>query len=430
MEKLRALDQQLPTNGQFGIFIFALEKIMNRFLDQFYPESHVQTAVAATALAAPTLATGSFLAGVGALGAAWLIRQSLTAWKRDNCLMGSDLNEIDTRPQVAASSEITDVLASYGLPDSRLYQSLNGHVLTRHLVSIPRGTKLGRMPDDDIARDLGVESVTIGVNAGRGLISVDVPREDRQTVVFAELLQSHEWANREGALPCMTGVDVISNPVIFDLEKAPHLIVGGTTGQGKSVWMNALILSLMQSGADFRLMIGDGKGEDLAPFYGNSKHLLKHPEVTAIETEVSGIAHQVKWLAGEMDRRFKEADKPYSIVMVIDELADLVMQDDKDATIVTALARIAQKGRSAKIHLVIGTQYPSSSVLPDMLRMNIPSRAGLTVAKDYESRVVLGEVGCEKLLSKGDCLLKLIGTQPQRMHGAMVEEIDIKRFMA
>lgn len=398
-------------------------------LNQFYPETHLQTATAATLLTVPTLATGSFMAGVSALGLAWVARQALTAWRRDNCLLGSDLDAVDTRDHQAATSEITEVLASYGLPDARLYQSLPGHVLTRHLVAIPRGTKLGKLPDDDIARDLGVESVTIGANAGRGLISVDVPRLDRQTVIFSELLQSKEWAARSGALPCMTGVDVIGNPLIFDLEKAPHLIVGGTTGQGKSVFMNALILSLMQSGADFRLMIGDGKGEDLAPFYGNSKHLLKHSEVTAIETEVSGIAHQVKWLAAEMDRRFKEADKPFSILLVIDELADLVMQDDKEQTIVKSLARIAQKGRSAKIHLVIGTQYPSADILPPLLRANIPSRAGLTVSKDYESKVVLGETGCEKLLSLGDCLLKLIGTQPQRMHGAMVEEADIQRFM-
>lgn len=398
-------------------------------LGQFYPETHLQTVTAATLLTVPTLATGSFVAGVSALGLAWVARQSITAWKRDNCLLASDLDAVDTREHAAATSEITDTLADYGLLDARLYQSLPGHVLTRHLVAIPRGTKLGKLPDDDIARDLGVESVTIGVNAGRGLISVDVPREDRQTVIFSELLQSPEWVSRAGTLPCMTGVDVIGNPVIFDLEKAPHLIVGGTTGQGKSVFMNALILSLMQSGADFRLMIGDGKGEDLAPFYGNSKRLLKHSEVTAIETEVEGIAHQVKWLAGEMDRRFKEADKPFSIVMVIDELADLVMQDDKEQTIVKSLARIAQKGRSAKIHLVIGTQYPSADILPPLLRANIPSRAGLTVSKDYESKVVLGETGCEKLLSLGDCLLKLIGTQPQRMHGAMVAEDDLKRFM-
>ena len=398
-------------------------------LNQFYPETHLQTVTAATLLTVPALATGSFVAGAGALGAAWLIRQAVTAWRRDNCLMGSDLDAVDTRDHQAATNELTEVLASCGLPDARLYQSLNGHVLTRHLVSIPRGTKLGKLPDDDIARDLGVESVTIGANAGRGLISVDVPRLDRQTVVFAELLESPQWLARAGALPCMTGVDVIGNPVIFDLEKAPHLIVGGTTGQGKSVWMNTLILSLMQSGTDFRLMIGDGKGEDLAPFYGNSKRLLVADDVTAIETEVEGIAHQVKWLADEMDRRFKEADKPFSIVLVIDELADLVMQDDKEQTIVKSLARIAQKGRSAKIHLVIGTQYPSADILPPLLRANIPSRAGLTVSKDYESKVVLGETGCEKLLSKGDCLLKLIGTQPQRMHGAMVEEADLKRFI-
>lgn len=373
--------------------------------------------------------TANPIAVLGVAAAAAAVKLWRDRDLNDGYLGESPLDAMADDSHTAATSEITDTLASHGLPDARLYQSLNGHVLTRHLVAIPRGTKLGKLPDDDIARDLGVESVTIGANAGRGLISVDVPRLDRQTVIFSELLQSPQWLARAGALPCMTGVDVIGNPVIFDLEKAPHLIVGGTTGQGKSVFMNALILSLMQSCADFRLMIGDGKGEDLAPFYGNSKRLLVADDVTAIETEVEGIAHQVQWLAAEMDRRFKEADKPFSVLMVIDELADLVMQDDKDQTIVKSLARIAQKGRSAKIHLVIGTQYPSANVLPDLLRMNIPSRAGLTVAKDYESKVVLGETGCEKLLGRGDCLLKMIGKQPQRMHGALIEEADIQRFM-
>ena len=398
--------------------------------DVIAPKTGLGMAVFSGLVMATAAATASPIAVIGVAGAALVAKLWNDRDDNDGYLGASPLDALAEDDHQAATNELTEVLASYGLPDARLYQSLNGHVLARHLVSIPRGTKLGKLPDDDIARDLGVESVTIGANAGRGLISVDVPRLDRQTVVFAELLESPQWVSRAGALPCMTGVDVIGNPVIFDLEKAPHLIVGGTTGQGKSVWMNALILSLMQSGADFRLMIGDGKGEDLAPFYGNSKHLLKHSEVTAIETEVEGIAHQVKWLAGEMDRRFKEADKPFSIVLVIDELADLVMQDDKEQTIVKSLARIAQKGRSAKIHLVIGTQYPSADILPQLLRANIPSRAGLTVAKDYESKVVLGETGCEKLLGRGDCLLKLIGTQPQRMHGAMVEEADIQRFMA
>jgi S-DNA-T family DNA segregation ATPase FtsK/SpoIIIE len=398
-------------------------------LDQFYPETTLQTVTAATLLTVPALVTGSFAAGASALGLAWVARQSITAWKRDNCLLGSDLDAVDTRDHAAQNSEITDVLANYGLLNARLHQSLAGPVLTRHLVAVPAGTKLGKLPDDDIARDLGVPAVTIGANAGKGLISIDVPREDRQTVVFSKLLQSPEWAERVGKLPCMPAVDVTGKPVVFDLESAPHLLVGGTTGQGKSVFMNALILSLMASGADFRLMIGDGKGEDLAPFYGNSKHLLNDSEVTAIETEVEGIAHQVQWLAAEMDNRFKTGNKPFPIVLVIDELADLVMRDDKDATIVKSLSRIAQKGRSARIHLVIGTQYPSADVTPPILRMNIPSRAGLTVAKDYESKVVLGETGCEKLLSLGDCLLKLIGRGVDRVHGAMVTGEDMKRFM-
>lgn len=406
-------------------------------LDQFYPDTNLQTAVAATTFGGTGFLFGlggatpltSFSVATASLGALWLIRQAMTSWKRDNCLLASDLTDISTTTYQATTNEVTDVLAEYGLPAAKLHAiQNNGPVLTRHLVKIPRGTKLGKLPDNDIARDLGTPTVTIGTNAGRGLISVDVPRQDRKIVDFADLLASPQWEERTGSLPCMTSVDAIGNPVIFDLEKAPHLIVGGTTGQGKSVWMNALILSLMQSGADFRFMIGDGKGEDFAPFYPSSKHLLQATDVTAIETEVDGIAHQVLWLAAEMDRRFKEADKPYPIILLIDELADIVMQD-KDGTIVTALSRIAQKGRSARIHLVIGTQYPSHTVLPDLLRANIPSRVGLTVSKDYESKVILGEYGCENLLSKGDALLKLIGTRPERIHGAMITPTNLKEYI-
>ena len=397
-------------------------------LDQLYPESTLQTVAGVALLAVPTVAAGNLAAGAGALALAWTVRQAVTAWKRDNCLMGSDLTEVESRKHQAVSSEVVDTLAAYGLQDAREVDQLHGHVLTRHLLSIPRGTKLGTLPDDDIARDLGVKAVTIHKNAGRGLIGLDVPRLDRQTVVFAELLESPQWVSRAGALPCMTGVDVIGNPVVFDLQAAPHLIVGGTTGQGKSVYMNALILSLMASGADFRLMIGDGKGEDFAPFYANSKHLLRSNDVTAIETEVEGITHQIEWLAAEMDNRFKTGAKPYPIVFVIDELADIAMQA-KGSDLINGLTRIAQKGRAAKIHLVIGTQYPSADVLPPLLRANIPSRAGLTVAKDYESRVVLGEVGCEKLLGKGDCLLRLVGSAPERMHGALITEADLGRYV-
>ena len=374
--------------------------------------------------------TASPIAVVGVAGAAWLAKLWRSRDDRDGYLFESDLDALAEDDHQAVSSEVMDVLAAYGLQDAREVDQLHGHVLTRHLISIPRGTKLGTLPDDDIARDLGIRAVTIHKNAGRAMIGLDVPRPDRQTVGFAELMAHPQWVNRaEMSLPVCPGVDVIGNPVVFDLQAAPHLIVGGTTGQGKSVFMNALILSLMASGADFRLMLGDGKGEDFAPFYANSKHLLRSNGVNAIETEVEGITQQIEWLAAEMDNRFKTGVKPYPIVFVIDELADIAMQA-KGSDLINSLTRIAQKGRAAKIHLVIGTQYPSADVLPPLLRANIPSRAGLTVAKDYESRVVLGEVGCEKLLGRGDCLLKLVGGNPERMHGAMITESDLSRYVA
>lgn len=373
---------------------------------------------------------------LAAMGTYKLWHLHRTRWMRDGYLFDSPADLADLFQVIAPDTstditEITEVLATYGLEEARHTKQLKGPVLTRHLINLPCGTKLGKLPEDDIARDLGVMYVTVSSNVGPRLMALDVPREDRQTVNFADLMQHPAWqaAQANQALPVCPGVDVTGGPVVFDLRRAPHLLVGGTTGQGKSVFMNALLLSLMQSGADFRLMIGDGKGEDFAPYYGQSKHRLLHSEVTAIETEVEGIAHQITWLAGEMDRRFATGNKPYPIVYVVDELADVVMQDNKEQTIVKTLSRLAQKGRSAGIHMVLATQYPSADALPPLLRASIPSRAGLTVAKDYESKVVLGETGCEKLLGKGDCLLKLVGTNPQRMHGAFITDSDLSQFI-
>ena len=377
------------------------------------------------------LGTGSPTASVAALVSMYLLNQYRTRDDRDGYLFTSPLDNLMEDDHKAVSSEITDVLAAYGLPDVRPAGQQNGHVLTRHLVSLPRGTKLGKLPEDDIARDLGVKYVTVSSNAGRGLISLDVPRPDRKTVKFADLMNHEAWqAAQEGkTLPVCPGVDVVGNPFVFDLESAPQLIPAGTTGSGKSVYVNALILSLMHSGADFRLLIADGKNEDFAPFYGNSTKLLHDDGVQSIATEVEDIKAQIKWLVAEMDNRFRTGRKPYPIVFVCDEVADIVMQDDKNQTIVKTLSRIAQKGRSAKIHMVLATQYPSADVLPPALRANIPSRAGLTVSKDYESKVLIGETGCEKLLGKGDCLFKLVGGETTRMHGAMITPSTFDQFL-
>jgi S-DNA-T family DNA segregation ATPase FtsK/SpoIIIE len=355
-----------------------------------------------------------------------------TRWQRDGYLFDTPYqaeDELPTAPTSMDSSEVVDTLANYGLKDARHAGLQQGPVLTRHLISLPTGTKLGKLPTTDIARDLGAESITIDSNAGRGLIGVDIPRPDRQEVKLTTVLTSTEWKNRnpEWRLPVCPGVDQFGVPVVFNLSKAPHLVVGGTTDSGKSVFVNAMILSLMDSGADFRLMIADGKGIDFAVPYAKSAYLLHGDDVSAIETEVDGIRHQVLWLAREMDRRYREQDYPHDIIFLCDELADITLQDDKEKTVTKTLARLAQKARGARIHLILITQYPKADVLHPLVAANTPSRAGMMVGKDHESRVIIDDNGCEELQGFGDCVLVLAGQKARRIHGANVTATEMQR---
>ena len=333
---------------------------------------------------------------------------------------------------------MTELLANYGITDSKPAGTQPGPVLTRHLIKLATGTRLGKLPTDDMARDLGVSTVQVAANAGRGLIGLDIPRPDRQYPTLSELLASTEWQNRspDMLLPCCPAVDQFGNALVFDLATTPHLVVAGTTGSGKSVAANAMLLSLIASGADFRLMIADGKGEDFADRYQQSRYLINPVDLpkdaetppAAVAKEIPTMRDQVLWLTQEMDRRLATGDKPFPLIFVCDELADIVMQDDKDKTITKALARIAQKARSAKIHMILITQYPTADVVHPLIAANTPSRLGLMVDKDHQSRVVIGDSGCEELLGKGDGLLKIAGSGIQRIHAANIQDSDFKNI--
>lgn len=382
--------------------------------------------------------TQSVIGTVLTLGAFWCANQYFTRHERDGYIMASPLNDM-IEPEKTPTSEMTETLGNYGINNSRVAGTEQGPVLTRHLIRLPAGTKLGKLPTDDMARDLGVNSVQIASNAGRGVIGIDIPRNDRQFPKLTELLESEAWQNRSKKmqLPCCPAVDQFGQPFIFDLADAPHLISAGTTGSGKSVFTNAILLSLIASGTDLRLMIADGKYEDFAPHYKHSKHLLRPEDMPkgaelpprAIATEIPDMRAQVEWLAAEMDRRLRDNDKPYPLLFVMDEMADVVMQDDKDKTISKMFARIAQKGRSAKIHLILITQYPTSEVVNNIIAANTPSRVGLLVDKDHQSRVIIGDGGCEQLQGKGDCLLKLAGKGITRVHGANITNADFKAYL-
>lgn len=414
-------------------------------LNQLYPETPQQVAGAAaifctTGIAFDALGATpfqSFATATAALATGWLWRQLTTRWQRDNCLLSTDLPVL-TPVDNTTTNHITETLADYGIPNTRIVGTKPGAVLIRHLLKIPTGTKLGKLPLEDMARDLGVSSVNIEPNAGRGLIGIDIPRPDRQYPKLPDLLASKEWQERspDMLLPCCPAVDQFGNSLVFDLASTPHLIVAGTTGSGKSVAANAILLSLIASGADFRLMIADGKGEDFADRYQHSRYLINPADLpkdaeappAAVAKEIPAMRDQVLWLTQEMDRRLATGDKPFPIIFVCDELADIVMQDDKDKTITKALARIAQKARSAKIHMILITQYPTADVVHPLIAVNTPSRLGLLVDKDHQSRVVIGDNGCEELLGKGDALLKIAGLGIRRIHAVDIKDADFKNI--
>lgn len=327
---------------------------------------------------------------------------------------------------------VTETLSDYGLDNVFLEEEIPGSVVTRHLIRVPKGRQIKKLPDADIARDLGVESISINTNAGRSLISVDVPNKKRQDIVFDELLETDEWkqACKTMKLPAMPGVDVTGKPFIFDIAKTPHLIIGGTTGAGKSVYANAILLSAIASGKPFKLIISDGKGEDFAPYYHKCEKLLKNETIKGIATEVEDMVHQVQWLEMEMDRRFSgESDKSIPIIYMSDEQADIALQD-KDGSIDKSLTRVSQKGRSASMHNIICTQSPNADVLSKTLRANIPSRIGMTTGKGKESEIILDEWGAEKLLGMGDSLVKLTGSgKLTRVHGALITDRHLKTFI-
>jgi S-DNA-T family DNA segregation ATPase FtsK/SpoIIIE len=316
-----------------------------------------------------------------------------------------------------------------------------GPRLTRYTVQLPDANDLPVLQKglEKLAFVLGLGDAGVFCAAGREARTVflDIPRraETWQTPGGADLLRWLEKVPAAWHLPVYPGVDVEGQPVGFDLAQAPHLLIGGTTGSGKSVALHALILSLLRSRPPeaVRLVLIDPKRVEFAP-YEKSAHLWND----GLVTETIQAREVLAALVAEMDTRqaqlaeagardWGEAlaggklDGPY-IVACIEELADLLMQD---RNLEEPIVRLAQKARAAGIHLILATQRPDAATFSGLLRSNVPSRMALTVAKSAESRVILDDTGAEKLLGKGDMLLKLVGQEPRRVHGVYLGRDDI-----
>ena len=332
-----------------------------------------------------------------------------------------------------------------------------GPVITRYEIEPAVGVKGSQIVNlvKDLARALSVQSIrVVETIPGKSCMGLEIPNPNRQTVRLSEILGSEAYHSLNSPLALALGKDIAGNPVVVDLGKMPHLLVAGTTGSGKSVALNAMILSLLYKAEPktIRLIMIDPKMLELS-VYADIPHLLA-PVVIDMKQAVNALT----WCVAEMERRYKllnfvgarnlsgynhkvterKIEDPFAldtgnpqaltpmpnIVLVIDELADLMMVVGKKVE--ELIARLAQKARAAGIHLILATQRPSVDVITGLIKANIPARIGFQVSSKIDSRTILDQSGAEALLGSGDMLYLPPGTGlPQRVHGAFVADHEV-----
>lgn len=343
-----------------------------------------------------------------------------------------------------------------------------GPVVTRFELQLAAGTKVSRISTlaKDLARSLSVISVrVVEIIPGKSVIGLELPNHDREIVRLREILSSPEYQDTQSPLTLAMGKDIAGHPMVVDLAKMPHLLVAGTTGSGKSVGLNAMLLSLLYKATpeQLRLILIDPKMLELS-IYDGIPHLL-----TPVVTDMKDAANALRWCVFEMDRRYRlmaslgvrnlagynakieEAEEngdpilnpfwqaesgeeqgvlsqlPY-IVVLVDEFADMMMVVGKKVE--ELIARIAQKARAAGIHLILATQRPSVDVITGLIKANIPTRVAFQVSSRIDSRTILDQQGAEQLLGHGDMLYLPPGTGvPIRIHGAFVADEEVHRVV-
>ena len=352
-------------------------------------------------------------------------------------------------------------------------ETMRGPVVTRFEVELPKGIKVSQVSslNKDLARSLGVGSLRIvEVIQGRETIGIEIPNVDREDVLLSEVIASKVFEESKSPITLAYGKDIEGKPILEDLASLPHLLIAGTTGSGKSVALNSMLMSILYKATpqEVRLVLIDPKMLELS-VYEDLPHLL-----TPVITDMSEAAHGLRWCVNEMERRYKlmaalsvrnlngfntkvsqaikngnplkdplwkpkeeeeivESEIPLLselplIVIAVDELADLMMVVGKKVE--HLIARLAQKARAAGIHMLLATQRPSVDVITGLIKANISARMAFNVASSMDSRVVLDQVGAEQLLGKGDMLYVGSGTSiPLRVHGAFVGEEEILRVV-
>lgn len=358
---------------------------------------------------------------------------------------GTDTEEQDTAAKskivapVDVSQALTKALDELGIK-VQVKGISHGPRMTRYsvlMMNLSDTSKLHRnMPNLGLALSLGNATPTLSNSEEAKTVFIDIPRP-RSTWKISGIERLKEWSHKERligqGLNVYAGLSVTGEDISFDLSKVPHLMVGGTTGSGKSVCLHSLILSLItrHKPDSVQLALIDPKQVELAS-YSKLPHLWR-----PIATEVSDARECLQALVDEMETRYADFNQlgvtnineardrgrqiPY-IVTVVEEMADLVLQDSAAEQLI---ARLAQKARAAGIHLILATQRPDSATFSGLIRTNIPGRIALTVQKSTESKIILDEVGAEELLGSGDMLIRLPGQAVQRAHGVLIQQKDV-----
>ena len=317
----------------------------------------------------------------------------------------------------------------------------HGPVVTLFEILPAAGIKINTIINlaDDISRSMGVGAVRIAQIYGTQYLGVEVPNEQREAVTIKELLSDENFKNTSSKIPICIGKDISGKIEVIDLSKTPHLLVAGTTGSGKSVFINTLLASILYkfSPKDLRLILIDPKMLELS-VYNDIAHLL-----TPVVTEPKKAILALKWVCKEMERRYslmneentrslegyndKSVEKLPYIVVFIDEMADLMMTAGKEVE--HYVQRLAQMARACGIHVVMATQRPSVDIITGSIKANFPSRISFQVASKYDSRTVLGEIGAEQLLGNGDMLMSKNGGNVIRYQSAFISDNEVNKLI-
>ncbi len=347
------------------------------------------------------------------------------------------------------TKRLNDTLASFKI-EAHIINVTRGPSVTRYEVELEKGVRLNKLTTvaDDIALSLGASGVRIAAVPGKiSVVGIEVPNQAVTTVSLREVIDSAEFHKAKSKSSFAVGKDIGGNCIVGNIAKLPHMLIAGTTGSGKSVCMNSIIISLLYKASpeDVKLIMVDPKMVELG-IYNGIPHLL-----IPVVTDPKKAAGALQWAVTEMMRRYKamsdagvrdlesynsivesqeiDAKKLPQVVVIIDELADLMLVAAKEVE--ESICRIAQMGRAAGIHLVIATQRPSADVITGLMKANIPSRIAFAVASAMESRIILDTQGAEKLVGKGDMLYAPIGNgKPKRVQGCFVTDSEVESVAA